>query len=143
MIHWSLQAVDLWFFQTLHLFFLFGAFCWFVWMVRLGASARYRPFRGEVPDLAVSVLVPSYREEIEVLEANLAEMLRHTSPRDEVLLLMDERDPNRQRGELPVEAELRGQSEGHDEERSHDDPAEDRPEPAHHHVTGPDAHGTG
>ena len=96
MIHWSLQGADFILYERLHWFFLFGAFCWLVWSVRLLASARYRPCKGETPQLGVSILVPSYHEPIEILEANLASMLAHSSARDEVLLLIDERDPNRE-----------------------------------------------
>ena len=60
MIYWGLQAADLVVHHQLHLFFLFGAFCWTIWWVRLLASARYRPFEGETPDLPVTVLVPTF-----------------------------------------------------------------------------------
>ncbi len=95
MIYWGLQAADLLVYHTVHVFFLFGVFCWLVWSIRLVASSRYRPFEGETPALPVSVLVPSFNETLEVLESNLEAMLRHMSAQDEVLVLFDERDPNR------------------------------------------------
>ena len=97
MICWILQATDMLIYHHVHLFLFFGAFCWLVWFVRLAASARYRPFTGESPDLPVSVLVPTFEEESGALESNLEAILRNTSPRDEVLVLFDERDPDRER----------------------------------------------
>lgn len=95
MIQWFLQFGDLLNHRIVHVFFVFGAFCWTVWLIRAGAAVRYRPFRGDTPDLAVSVLVPTYNEALEDLRANLREILRHMRPDDELLLLVDERDPNK------------------------------------------------
>ncbi len=93
MLNWVLQLSDLVVFNILHLFLIFGAFCWTVWIVKFVSSRRYRPFMtDEAIYLPVSVLVPVHNERKEVLEKSLNSILNHASPDDEVLLLVDERD---------------------------------------------------
>jgi len=93
MIYWLLQGADLFYYHILHLFFVFGAFCWFIWLLRLALSAPYKPFKTtELFRPPVSVLVPIYNEKIDVLLESLGSMIKHTSPDDEILALVDVRD---------------------------------------------------
>jgi N-acetylglucosaminyltransferase len=97
MVYWLLQLADLIQYNIIHLFFIYGAFCWFIWLVRLLVSAFYRPFKADVSSrVPVSILVPILNENIDVLNNCLKSLLQNTSQNDEVLALLDVRNSSMQ-----------------------------------------------
>jgi len=102
MVYWTFQFADLLDYDTVHLFFVFGALCWVVWLLRMVVSAGYRPVRtaGKATS-RVSVLVPILDEATAVVEDTLTSILAAASPDDEVFAIFDERNA-RQRLELKL-----------------------------------------
>ncbi|MDD5338024.1 MAG: glycosyltransferase [Dehalococcoidales bacterium] len=101
MIFWSLQLADLLQNGTIHFFFIFGAFCWFVWIVRWIVSLQYKPFQSDKPRPAVSILIPTFNESNIFFEDCLHSVVDRLGPGDELIVLMDERDRNAPIGKLP------------------------------------------
>jgi hyaluronan synthase len=72
-------------------FMAFFVYVWVVWALKALAARRYRPFTGDPGPLAVSVLVPVYREPPEVLRRVLASV-RAEEPQ-ELIAIVDGGDP--------------------------------------------------
>ncbi len=102
MIFWTLQLADLLANGTVHFFFIFGAFCWFVWIIRWIYSLQYKPFKSDLPRPAVSILIPTFNEVNIYFEDCLRSVVDRLYPGDEVIVLMDERDRNAPIGKLPI-----------------------------------------
>jgi cellulose synthase/poly-beta-1,6-N-acetylglucosamine synthase-like glycosyltransferase len=102
MIFWTLQLADLLVNGTVHYFLIFGAFCWFIWIIRWIFALKYKPFQSRRPRPAVSVLIPTFNENSLYFDDCLRSIVDRLAPNDEVIVLIDERDRNASIAKLPI-----------------------------------------
>ena len=80
------------------LYIIFALTCWFIWTVRFLYSRGYKPYRNEISDPKVTILIPTFNESREVLEECIRRVLasRINGHRvAEIILVTDEREIKR------------------------------------------------
>ncbi len=86
-----LQIIDLIYFQRVGIFLLFFSFVWAYFLVKLAFARKYKPYTAPYHS-TVSIVVPTYRENKEMLEKAMASMKMNLDQISEIIYAVDYRD---------------------------------------------------
>jgi len=86
------QLLDLILNLRLHLFFIFFAYVWALFLYKLWLARKYHPYT-EPYKTSVSVVVPIFKEPPEILDSLCTSLKANISDIDEIIACVDYRDP--------------------------------------------------
>jgi N-acetylglucosaminyltransferase len=82
--------------SQLTLYIVFALFCWFLFTVRIWYMLRYQPNGAKITDPRVTVLIPTYHEDGDILSESIRRVLASRIDGHkvaEVIVIIDEREP--------------------------------------------------